>query len=157
MSPAAYFDRGSGGTQDPRSKPGTGDRLSPAENSFTRSRRVSVVDNRRRCHFAQMCTRSDNCVRLIRNIFPQIASDLRVCFGDIFPWKCAEFRLCLSRGASRVGRELTSGTYRCAHSDMAWITSICNAALFVQARCYSACRALASSAQPCPGLVPRGV
>ena len=31
-----------------------------------------------------MCTRSENSVRLIRNIFLQMASDLRVCFGDIF-------------------------------------------------------------------------
>ncbi|ERH23573.1 hypothetical protein HMPREF1980_02105 [Actinomyces sp. oral taxon 172 str. F0311] len=32
-----------------------------------------------------MCTQSENCVRLIRNIFPQIVSDLRVCCrGDFF-------------------------------------------------------------------------
>ena len=65
----SIFDRGSGGTQDPRPKPGTGGRLAPAEHSFTRSRRVSVVDFWGVPRFGQTCRGRGKNVRLIRNSF----------------------------------------------------------------------------------------
>ena len=65
----SIFDRGSGGTQDPRPKPGTGNRLAPAEHSFTRSRPVSIVDFWGVDRLAQTCRGCVKCVRQIRYYF----------------------------------------------------------------------------------------
>lgn len=74
----SIFDRGSGGTQDPRPKPGTGGRLAPAEHSFNRSRRVLIVDLWGVHRLEQTCRVCGKSVRLIRHCFYEIPSDLQV-------------------------------------------------------------------------------